>query len=510
MTMKKYIIILIVALFFVNTSCMNIDVEPENAVTFENFFKEEKDYQVFLTDIKRKFKLQIASDGNSNIQIKKGFYCDEIYEFSSKFARELDYKIVHTPNTMQIDWIQLYQIIASCNILLENTEKATFSEERKQYYAAQAYFYRGYVYYSIVLDYGEAPISLESRKLEMKAKSTTEELIKQVVSDMENAIDGLPAFKDLTDDFGKPSTDRGLLCKESAYAVLGYMYAWEASILNKPDSYQKAIEAVSSILKQTEYYDLASNPEEVCTQVLAGSDNKEIIFKVSMDWTKGEDSGVPTPANYLTGFPLYPTYLEGDLAEYGDALIWNETIDIMFPKGDFRRDAYFYKTDEYRTDEWLEITYGCAFPYKFRDVLVQSSGESAGEVLALGKAKIMFRVADLLLLRAECYARSNQDGLAINDLNSVRARANAKLYGVVEEPGDLRYTIFKEREKELLWEFFRYYDAMRNGYYSEISETYGKLTAQEIKDGAIYLPMPSKAFDQNPLMKQNKYWLSKY
>lgn len=50
--MKNYIKIFIIGLLFINTGCMNIDVDPENSVTFENFFKEEKDYQVFLNDIK--------------------------------------------------------------------------------------------------------------------------------------------------------------------------------------------------------------------------------------------------------------------------------------------------------------------------------------------------------------------------------------------------------------------------------------------------------------------------
>ena len=41
---------------------------------------------------------------------------------------------------------------------------------------------------------------------------------------------------------------------------------------------------------------------------------------------------------------------------------------------------------------------------------------------------------------------------AIEDLNTIRRRANAKLYSSSEYGGDLRYAIFKEREKELLME----------------------------------------------------------
>lgn len=508
MTMKNYIVIFMLGLFFINTGCMKIDVTPENSITFENFFREEKDFEVFLNSIKYNFKVEMTA-AEANLQVKKGFYADEIYDYTIEWARMLEFGIVHTPGTMQLFWDDHYKIIAGCNILLENLDKATFSKEKIAYYAAQAYFYRGYVYYTLAIDYGEAPISLESRKLERKAKSSTQELLSQAVSDFENAMNGLPAYKDLTDETGKATTRRDLLCKETVYASLGYLYAWEASILKKPDSYTKAIDALTMVLKQTDCYDLAATPEEVCTQVLKGTNHKESIFEIRMNWDLNGKTQATTPAKYLTGFPICPTYTEGDIA-WMDIEIFNSTVDWMFPKGDLRRESYFYKTDEYRTDEWLEITYDYAFPYKFRDVLLQTTGISVGEVLSFGSAKVFYRVADLLLLRAECYARSGQDGLAIADLNRVRARAQAKLYGTMEEPGDLRYTIFKEREKELLWECFRYYDAIRNDYYDEISETYGNLTEDDVKNGAIYLPVPQGAFEQNPLMLQNKYWLSKY
>ena len=65
---------------------------------------------------------------------------------------------------------------------------------------------------------------------------------------------------------------------------------------------------------------------------------------------------------------------------------------------------------------------------------------------------------------------------AIADLNKIRDRAKAKRYSESEYDGNLRYAIFKEREKELLMEGTRYFDVLRNGYikrsFTEISETF--------------------------------------
>ena len=48
-------------------------------------------------------------------------------------------------------------------------------------------------------------------------------------------------------------------------------------------------------------------------------------------------------------------------------------------------------------------------------------------------------------------------------MNTIRKRAGAALYQSSEDNGDLQMTVFREREKELLVEGYRYYDIIRNG-----------------------------------------------
>ena len=65
-----------------------------------------------------------------------------------------------------------------------------------------------------------------------------------------------------------------------------------------------------------------------------------------------------------------------------------------------------------------------------------------------------------------------------------------------------------EREKELFLEYgARYYDIVRNGTFREkLRGKYKTLTDQDVKDGALFLPVGSKAFNDNTLMKQTPYW----
>lgn len=505
--MKKYIIILLLSIF---TSCANIDVTPQNAVTFENFFKTEKDIQTFMNTIKWHYRFSIVQTVNFNLCVQKGYYADNVRDTGQKNRRALKTGMLgHSSNNVNCDWSSSYAIITVCNILLEKIDGAEMSQEKKDLYAGQALFYRAHTYFWIAQNWGDAPVELHSRDTKMKGKSNFNVLLQQSIDDFEVAINQLPEFKNLTDENGQSTTRRDLICKESCYSILAYVYAWKASLNSEPELYKTAISYLDKVLSQPQYYDLATNPEEICTQLLRGTNHKESIFEVANGWTDGGPLNQSTPAFYVTGFPIAPQKKEGDI-KTERAQIKNSSVDRMFPKGDLRREAYFYKTDSYRDAASLVITGGWAYPYKFRYPLLELEGPSMGNVRLLGEARVMFRVADLLLLRAECYARTSEDNKAITDLNRVRARSNASLYGINPEPGDLRYTVFKEREKELLWECHRYFDAIRNGYYSEISPAYGALTEQEIKNGAIYSPVIDAAFQNNPLMTQNVYWLSRF
>ena len=101
--------------------------------------------------------------------------------------------------------------------------------------------------------------------------------------------------------------------------------------------------------------------------------------------------------------------------------------------------------------------------------------------------KIVWRLADILLLRAECRARQNLPNAA-DDLNAIRERAYGNRMHDYDpaRDGDLQYAIFHEREKELFFEFDRFYALRRNG--------------------ALYYGVPDDAFTANDLMRQNVYW----
>ena len=166
--------------------------------------------------------------------------------------------------------------------------------------------------------------------------------------------------------------------------------------------------------------------------------------------------------------------------------------------------------DSMSHDTMLVVNDGYAYPYKWRYARVAMEGWNAGQFINFDCNKIWFRLADIYLLRAECRARLDNRQGAIDDLNKIRDRAGAKRYDVDEYNGDLRYAIFKEREKELLMEGQRWFDVLRNGYYkTELYGNFREVSEQDIVDGVFCNALEETLFLDNPLMRQNTYWLKR-
>ena len=198
------------------------------------------------------------------------------------------------------------------------------------------------------------------------------------------------------------------------------------------------------------------------------------------------------------------------------------TIEKLYQKTDLRRKEYWYRLGdtihipvydeelEKNTFEVFQPTF--AYINKWREPVYSvnpgiNAGTPEGRFLILMDGNsIYWRLADLILLRAECRAHLGRTD-AVNDLNRIRERAGLLKYNGSTEKEVLLKEIFDERDRELFGETCRYYDIVRNGYYRDLLKgNYKTLTDEDVKNGALYLPVGSGAFNKNTLMKQNTYW----
>lgn len=524
-----------------------IDVHPENSATYTNYFKTKKDAEALLTDLQWRIKTTWTTDDLSRV----GYIVDD--DPSADIPNKLE------PSRMLSIWSGEYGIIYQANLILDNAHRFEISEEELQPYLLQAYFAKGVAYFYLAMKFGEAPITQGSINFDKYPQSSTSEVLNEAEKWALKAMD-LPKYEDLAgNSSGNISRSGGGIVESSGElgarmkqygskgataALLAHLYAWRAGVEGKSEYWKKAEEYCRMIIDgEVGNYRLATDPEEVCTSVMH-RDSEESIWEI---YCNGEE----LPAHVqrympFVGFPVI-TLSSHTPDNTWQPSIYKTTVNRMYPEGDRRRDAYFWETNadsvylKYmdgevvasaeREQDSVIVAYDNqsikrAYLYKFRyPFYLYYDYSPEPQLQGMNQNKVIWRLAEIYLLRAECRARQGKAN-AVDDLNTVRRRAygdDSHAFPCAEDvenglAENIQLAIFREREKELLHEGHRYYDIVRNGMCylrgedthdyirEEISEAYSRLTDQDIQDGALYYGLEQWCFENNDLLRQNRYW----
>ena len=350
------------------------------------------------------------------------------------------------------------------------------------------------------------------------------QVIDKAIYHAEQAYSILPTYDKLRNLSGAAVSSKQFASKGNSAALLAHLYAWKGSMIelyglsgaSAQEAYRKSVDYASVLINgQAGSYSLLSSPEELCKRLSdPAADNPEEIFSLVYDKTRSNNSVShnEVAALYCT-WPVDKTLSQGDITNAPFRLLAS-TVRSLYPDaGDTRRTAFFYEADQ--THEVAGKDY--AIPYKFRNaIFVNDASSSSGlSFVSIDANYVYWRLADIYLLRAECYAKLGETGSATSDLNRIRQRAGATAYPASGE-SDLKEAIFHEREREFLLENdSRYYDILRNGYQAtKLQGKFQQLTATDIARGALNLPIPQAAFQDktgkiiNGSILQRKYWVS--
>lgn len=500
----------------------SLNVTPENSLTYENGLTTSQDFESILNGVDRALKNNSGGDAMFKSQSHwfKGALVDK-WDIPD-YGHLMDFPSTDILTDNCEDWSVFYQPIASLNILLHYIDRADISQERKDLYKGQAWFYKALLYFVLIRYWGDCILIRDEVELKPIAKTDWDEVADYAIDLAQKAADVLPDFDKVKNWKGVSARYKSTPCRGAANALLAHLCAWKAGgkyfahnqEYDETGLWKRAEAACTRVIGSENgaaagIYQLASTPEEVCTSVLVGDSRESIYETVFLGfYNEGfrENMCVELLGDSYSGWPLNP-YMGPDSRSLLN--LKASTVKAMYPGEDSRKYAYFYKLDSMSHDTLLPITEGYAYPYKYRNILIEKNEWGDYTICGTESNKIWWRLADIYLLRAECRARlggSYADG-AISDLNEIRKRAGAKLYESSEYGGDLRYAIFKEREKELLMEGYRYYDVIRNDYArQELEGKYKTATNQDFIDGAFFLCIRPYASKNNPLLRQNTYW----
>lgn len=109
-----------------------------------------------------------------------------------------------------------YSNIRTCNIIIDNIENATFDATKKNYLKGEAYFWRAWCYYQMVSGYGGVPIILHAQEATSDLtvlqlpRNKTSECVKQILSDLDNAITNCNEYWSTSDAVNFGRVDKGI------------------------------------------------------------------------------------------------------------------------------------------------------------------------------------------------------------------------------------------------------------------------------------------------------------
>lgn len=517
--MKKiYLYLLFLPLFSCNSW---LDIAPETSVTLTNFFQSEDDLQALHTSMLARMKDVCKG--------KQPYYyisidADELKPNISGF-RELDVA-THTTQllaggVLKSSWRECYALISLADLMLDNQYRfRNISKERADFWLQQAHFVKAISYFRIAQIWGDAPISPGSESLVALAKKPALEVLEYAADEAKKAL-GLPAHDKMTDAHGRIITSKQYASRGVVNTLLAHIYAWMGGLSQDTKYWEQAEYYASQVIDEfSGDYEL-EDMEGLITNVFGKNRySKETIFCMDNDIL--DDAHIydnrfigELPGQELIDYPyinVSPQSLSTNKSQEYNRISVN-TVDTIYPeKNDLRRREFWYNLGNVKyTMDGKEIVSPYAFINKWRDYHYQTNEEILG---GQGKVPVstdcdyvFWRLADVVLLRAECRARLGKT-TAKDDLDRIRKRAGLDAYTGDMEPEALRKEIFEERRRELFGEGQYYFDIVRNGYYRDM--LFGKfktLTDEDVRNGALYTWINSDAFEKNTLMTQNTYWL---
>ena len=358
-------------------------------------------------------------------------------------------------------WQKGYSGIYRANLLLEKLEIAEgISADFKARTAAEAKFLRAYYYFDLVRLFENIPLItkvLSADEIYTQVQATPAEVYAQIEQDLNDARNTFELPETLSSD------ELGRVTKGAVNALLGKVILYQNNETRMAEAGGIFDEVINAGIYSLEpdYADIFSPDNEW---------GVESIFEISYSGNQrgGWENFVNgTEGNYDVQFfgmrdyvgPLYATgwsfcpiqeNLVNDMANDprfehtiidGQALIdQGASYTPAFQNTDYFIKKYAPLEDEKALDGEPALNWG----YNVREI----------------------RLADVLLMAAEAYARSGDDATAQSYLNQVRARVS--LQPIQSSGQALLDAIYNERKLELATEGHRFFDLVRTGKAAEV------------------------------------------
>lgn len=388
-------------------------------------------------------------------------------------------------NLAYSDWGNFYSVIKQANLLIKNVplmreEGINVRDADYNKLLGQALGLRALTYFYLVRIWGDVPFIIEpvEREADLTAFRTprlSKQIIYQQIStDLIMARALLPTTND------NNMETRGMLTRGAIDAMQTDFYMWR----NMPDS---------ALITSARLIDAAGEPT-YATYKLAELYNPNINYRAS--------------GNSIDNAPYSLMFTEGLSEESIFEVIFNfednNTSNIFGIYGNV--NAQLSSRSEFAgsfLDTDLRVLTNFRSTTQIYKFFPKSGFNQATEN---DKNVIIYRLADIMLLRAEALNATGQRAPAFLLVNKIRERAgltaiDASEYGSYTEE-EAQDVILTERQKELCFEGKRWFDLVRTGKAIEVMQPINGMS----NPNNLVWPINLNVLRRNPSLEQNEFY----
>lgn len=527
-----------------------LDIQPQNEVVLENFWKEKADAASVLTSCYESLE---SNDALTRMLVWGELRSDNMKAGSStpNDVNEI-LKESLLPSNPYCNWAKFYECINRCNTVCHYAPQLqqidpNYTEAEMKANVAEATTLRALAYFYLIRTFRDVPFSkepsIDDTQNYILPATPFDVVLDTLISDLES-IKGDAVRRYFVDESPKAWQNSSKVTRWTVYALLADLYLWKGDWDNaikycdlvidyKRQQYEEALQLYGNI-NDVALIDsvpmILEKPVGMTTcgyayTTIFGTGNSfESIFELSFESPQSVKNDMVSkyygnrtnPQGYLSGSDI----LFKDVAQ-GNNTLFKKTDGRAYEGGELSGSRY--TICKYAR---LSVSYKTnPVPSTEKDLGLTYTPREEGSPYANW---IIYRLSDMLLIKAEALierAQGDDFDKAFALIDIVNKRANDAVNGTrsstlkksdyIDSKAAMEELLLDERQREFLFEGKRWYDlvrvARRDGKNTRLvnlvtrkyQENVNALKIKLADPNIIYFPYAKNELKVNPLLKQN-------
>jgi starch-binding outer membrane protein, SusD/RagB family len=479
---------LIVLAVFMQVSCNDwLELIPPGGLIREEFWQTKEDVDAVLMgayDTMAKLNGTLFVFGEVRADMVKG----DVNQSDSH--RKVGQNNIYPDNGLA-NWQNFYQVINYCNEVIKNAPMVkeidnTFTDYQLKGLMAEAYFLRSLTYFYLVRIFKDVPLVLEPTETDQVdfylPKSDESVVLNHITKDLEENRNFA-----IADGYATLAEIKGRASKAAFDALLADIALWQFE-------YQKVLTHVARIEANRE---IVLMPGGKWFELFYPGNSLESIFEFQFDESKSQTNNLYGMTNRLSyNYDPSQRALELFSRQFARELVRGEDSSIK----------------KYGDDDFIIWKYVGSAP----------DGNTVRTGIDQRSANwIVYRLADVLLMKAEALSQLNQFNEALMVLNTIRDRADVGPLALGNSASAFEDAIMDERALELAFEGKRWFDLLRMGRRNNfarkeklieiivrnVPSTQKRILAVKLTNPlGWYMPIFDRELERNKNLVQNPYY----